>query len=112
MKASETDFLGEFEQIVLMAVLRLGTEAYAVTVREEIEERTGRTVSRGAIYITLDRLEKKGYLESWLADPTPERGGRAKRYHKVSVAGATALRRSRAALEKMWQGLEPVIRKI
>jgi len=112
MKASETDFLGEFEQIVLMAVLRLGTEAYAVTVREEIEERTGRTVSRGAIYITLDRLEKKGYLESWLADPTPERGGRAKRYHKVSAAGAAALKRSRAALEKMWQGLEPVIRKI
>jgi DNA-binding PadR family transcriptional regulator len=112
MKRAEADFLGEFEQMVLMAVLRLGDEAYAVTVREEIEQRTGRAVSRGAIYITLDRLEKKRYLESWLADPTPERGGRAKRYHKLSAAGATALKRSRAALEKMWQGLEPVIRKI
>ena len=112
MKASGTDFLGEFEQMVLMAVLRLGEEAYAVTIREEIERRTGRVASRGAIYITLDRLEKKGYLESWLADATPERGGRAKRYHKVSAAGATALKRSLAALEKMWQGLEPVIRKI
>ena len=112
MKASGTDFLGEFEQMVLMAVLRLGEEAYAVTIREEIERRTGRVASRGAIYITLDRLEKKGYLESWLGDATPERGGRAKRYHKVSAAGATALKRSLAALEKMWQGLEPVIRKI
>jgi len=112
MKQERTDFLGEFEQMVLMAVLRLGDEAYAVPIREEIERRTGRAVSRGAIYITLDRLEKKGYLESWLADATPERGGRAKRYQKVSVAGAVALKRSRAALEKMWQGLEPVIRKI
>jgi len=112
MRTAEQDFLGEFEQMVLMAVLRLGDEAYAVTIREEIERRTGRVVSRGAIYITLDRLEKKGYLESWLADPTPERGGRAKRFHRVSASGATALRRSRAALDKMWQGLEPVIRKI
>ena len=112
MKTADTDFLGEFEQMVLMAVLHLGDEAYAVMIREEIEERTGRIVSRGAIYVTLDRLEKKGYLESWLADPTPERGGRAKRYHKVSAAGATVLKRSRTALEKMWQGLEPVIRKI
>ena len=112
MSTAEQDFLGEFEQMVLMAVLRLGDEAYAVTIREEIERRTGRVVSRGAIYITLDRLEKKGYLESWLADPTPERGGRAKRFHRVSASGATALRRSRAALDKMWQGLEPVIRKI
>src|SRR5215475_10343917 len=112
MKAQDSDFLGEFEQIVLMAVLRLGEEAYAVPIREEIERRTGRDASRGAVYITLDRLEKKGYLESWLADPTPERGGRAKRYHRVTATGATALKRSRAALEKMWQGLEPVIRKI
>lgn len=112
MRKAEQDFLGEFEQMVLMAVLRLGEEAYAVTIREEIERRATRVVSRGAIYITLDRLEKKGYLESWLADATPERGGRAKRYHRVSAAGAAALKRSRAALEKMWQGLEPVIRKI
>jgi|SRR5215472_443965 len=112
MSSTDHDFLGEFEQMVLMSVLHLGDEAYAVPIREEIERRTARVVSRGAIYITLDRLEKKGYLESWLANPTPERGGRAKRFHRVSASGATALRRSRAALEKMWQGLEPVIRKI
>lgn len=112
MSSTDHDFLGEFEQMVLMSVLHLGDEAYAVPIREEIERRTARVVSRGAIYITLDRLETKGYLESWLANPTPERGGRAKRFHRVSASGATALRRSRAALEKMWQGLEPVIRKI
>lgn len=112
MKTLHSDFLGEFEQMVLMAVLRLGDEAYAVTIREEIEQRTGRDVSRGAVYITLDRLEKKGYLDSRLADATPERGGRAKRYHRVSASGAAALKRSRGALEKMWHGLEPVIRKI
>jgi DNA-binding PadR family transcriptional regulator len=110
--APQPDFLGDFEQLVLMAVLRLGEDAYAVSIREEIEQRTDRVVSRGAIYITLDRLEKKGYLESRLADPTPERGGRSKRYHKVNATGAAALERSRTALEKMWQGLEPIVKKI
>jgi PadR family transcriptional regulator len=107
MKTKLIDPLGEFEQLVLLAVLRLGDSAYPVTIRQEIEERTGRSVSRGAIYITLDRLEKKGYLASWLADPTAERGGRAKRYYEVRPVGATALRQSWSALRKMWEGMEP-----
>jgi PadR family transcriptional regulator len=107
MKTKVIDPLGEFEQLVLLAVLRLGDSAYPVTIRQEIEERTGRSVSRGAIYITLDRLEKKGYLTSWLADPTAERGGRAKRYYEVRPVGATALRQSWSALRKMWEGMEP-----
>jgi len=77
---SAFDSIGEFEHMVLLAVLRLGDDAYAVTVREEILTHTGRHVSRGSIYITLDRLETKGYLKSRLGEPTAERGGRAKRY--------------------------------
>jgi PadR family transcriptional regulator PadR len=112
MRNKEKDTLGEFEQLVLLAILRLKDSAYAVTIRQEIEERTGRAISRGAIYITLERLEKKGYLVSRLADATAERGGRSKRYYEVRPVGAAALRQSWSALRKMWEGLEPVIRKI
>lgn len=111
-KNDEIYLLGEFEQMVLLAVLRLGDSAYAVTIRREIEERTGRAVSRGAIYITLDRLEKKGYLVSRLADATAERGGRSKRYYDLRPVGAVALRKSWSAMRKMWEGLDPIIRKI
>jgi len=79
MAITDVSILGEFEQVVLLAILRLGDDAYAVTIRDEILQCTGRDVSRGSIYITLDRLETKGYLRSRLADSTPERGGRAKR---------------------------------
>ena len=99
--------LGEFEQLVLLAVMRLEAEAYAVPIRQEIENRTSRTVARGALYVTLDRLEEKGYLKSWLADATAERGGRAKRFYEVKPAGAKALEYSWAALRSMWEGLEP-----
>ena len=99
--------LGEFEQLVLLAVMRLGENAYAVPVRQEIEERTSRSVARGALYVTLDRLEEKGYLKSWLADATAERGGRAKRFYEVKPAGVKALEYSWAALRSMWEGLEP-----
>jgi PadR family transcriptional regulator, regulatory protein PadR len=75
---AQPDFLGEFEQIVLLAVLALGDTAYAVPVRREIRRLTGRDVARGAIYVTLDRLEQKGYLASRLGQPTAERGGRAR----------------------------------
>jgi PadR family transcriptional regulator, regulatory protein PadR len=112
MKNKEQSPLGEFEQLVLLAILRLKESAYAVTIRQEIEERTGRAISRGAIYITLDRLEKKGYLVSRLADATAERGGRSKRYYEVTPVGAAALRQSWSSLRKMWEGLEPVIKKI
>ena len=112
MPQPSPEFLGEFEHLVLLALLHLGDTAYAVNAREEIERRTGRRVSRGAVYVTLDRLETKGYIQSWLADPTPERGGRAKRYFRVRPAGLAALRRSRAALERMWKGLEPRLREL
>jgi PadR family transcriptional regulator PadR len=99
--------LGEFEQLVLLAVMRLDDGAYAVPIRQEIEARTSRSVARGALYVTLDRLEEKGYLKSWLADATAERGGRAKRFYEVKPAGAKALEYSWAALRSMWEGLEP-----
>jgi PadR family transcriptional regulator, regulatory protein PadR len=99
--------LGEFEQLVLLAVMRLDGEAYAVPIRQEIEERTSRSVARGALYVTLDRLEEKGYLKSWLADATAERGGRAKRFYEVKPAGVKALEHSWTALRSMWEGLEP-----
>ena len=91
---------------MLLAILRLEDEAYAVAVREEILRCTGRDVSRGSVYITLDRLETKGYLRSWLADPTPERGGRAKRYYALRPRAVQALKESRRALVALWKGLE------
>jgi PadR family transcriptional regulator PadR len=101
------EHLGELEQIVLLAVLRVAPNAYGVPIRREIEERTGRSLTVGALYRTLDRLEHKGYVVSWFGDPTPERGGRSKRYFKVQPSGVRALRASRNALAAMWDGLEP-----
>ena len=98
--------LGEFELIVLLAVLQLGEEAYGVPVREEILRRTGRDVARGAVYVTLDRLSRKGYLRSQLGEATAERGGRPKRYFAITARGSRALRESLAALERMCEGLE------
>jgi PadR family transcriptional regulator len=103
---SAFDSIGEFEHMVLLAVLRLDENAYAVTVREEILRHTGRELSRGSIYITLDRLESKGFLKSRLGEPTPERGGRAKRYYMLRPAAIKALKESRQALESLWRGLE------
>jgi PadR family transcriptional regulator, regulatory protein PadR len=102
------DYLGEFEQVVLLAVLRLGEGAYGMTIRREIEERAGRKTSIGAVYATLDRLEEKGYVTSERGEPTPERGGRAKRYFRVMPSGMYALERSRELLVRMWAGLRPV----
>lgn len=101
--------LGELEQLVMLAVLRLGETAYGVPILEEIERQTGRALSRAAIYITLARLERKGYLSSSLADPTPERGGRAKRYFEVRSSGLDLLRDSRKGLLNMWRGLEAML---
>jgi DNA-binding PadR family transcriptional regulator len=103
------DHLGEFEQIVLLAVLRLGVDAYGVPIRLEIETRTGRSLTVGALYRTLDRLEAKGYVTSRFGDPTPERGGRSKRYFRVRPAGLRTLRESRDALAAMWEGVEPQV---
>jgi PadR family transcriptional regulator, regulatory protein PadR len=104
------DFLGEFEHIVLLALLRLGDNAYGVSVRREIEARIDREVSIGAIYATLDRLQAKGYVTSFLGDPTPERGGRSKRFFRVSAKGNAAVRRTQRALHTMTAGLRPLER--
>jgi DNA-binding PadR family transcriptional regulator len=103
------EHLGEFEQIVLLAVLRLGDAAYGVPIRSEIERRTGRSLTVGALYRTLDRLEHKGFVNSWFSDPTPERGGRSRRYFSVRPLGLRTLRASRDALAAMWEGLEPQV---
>ena len=99
-------YLGELEQIVLLAVLRLGDEAYAVPILEQIEAQAARKVARGALYTALDRLETKGCLRSRLGEPLPERGGRARRYFTVTPAAVRALKASRAALLRLWKGLE------
>jgi DNA-binding PadR family transcriptional regulator len=102
-------YLGELEQIVLLAVLRLGTEAYAVPILEEIEAQTGRRIARGALYTALDRLEKKGCLRSRVGEPLPERGGRARRYFTVTPVAVRALKHSRLALQRLWNGLESIL---
>ena len=109
MTPADVSALGEFEQVVLLSILRLGDEAYAVSILDEILRCTGRDVSRGSVYITLDRLETKGYLKSRLADPTPERGGRSKRYYALRPRAVEALRDSRRALVALWRGLESVL---
>ncbi len=98
--------LGDFEQLVLLAILHLGEEAYGSRIVETIEEKSGRTISRSALYVTFDRLESKGHLTSSLRHPTEERGGRMRRYVKVAPAGLEALRESRNVLEGMWRGLD------
>ena len=99
--------LGEFEQIVLLAIAHLGGEAYGIPIVEEIQRRTGRSVARAAVYITLRRLEEKGLISSWMSDPTPARGGKGRRYAKLEAEGARALREARRVAERMWQGLDP-----
>jgi DNA-binding PadR family transcriptional regulator len=102
------DHLGEFEHIVVLALLRLQDRAYGVTVRQEILVRTGRDVSIGAVYATLDRLESKGYVRSRLGDPTPERGGRSKRFFRVTAKGVAAVNHTHRALRRMSEGLDLV----
>jgi PadR family transcriptional regulator, regulatory protein PadR len=99
------DLLGSLEYIVLLALVRLGPNGYGMTVRREIEARTGRNVSIGAIYSTLERLEAKGYVSSFVGEPTAERGGRAKRFFEIEAAGQRALRSSQEAIRKMSVGL-------
>ena len=100
-----TDLLGVFEQLVLLALLHLGEDAYGMTVRRAVERRTGREVSLGAVYATLDRLEVKGYVRSTSGGPTEERGGRAKRFFRIESSGLKTLRESLQTVEKMRAGL-------
>jgi len=102
-------FLGELEQILLLAILQLGDDAYGVSVQKEIEDRSGRRVSRGALYVTLDRLESKGYVRSRQGASTAARGGRPRRYLSVSPAGVEALQSSRSMLRSLSTGLEQVL---
>jgi PadR family transcriptional regulator PadR len=97
--------LGEFEQVVLLAILRLRENAYGVSIRAEIAARTGRAASSGALYTCLDRLEEKGFVKSRLGEPTPERGGRAKRYYEATGAGVTAIARAQRAYQSLLQGV-------
>jgi DNA-binding PadR family transcriptional regulator len=98
--------LGEFEQVVLLAILRLHDNAYGVTIRHEIEKCTGRKPAPGALYTTLDRLEEKGLLRSAMADPTPERGGRSKRYFTVSAKGLKAVAQALNSYHRLLEGLD------
>jgi DNA-binding PadR family transcriptional regulator len=97
--------LGEFEQLVLLALMRLGPDAYGVSICQDITDRTGRDVSLGAVYKTLERMEDKGYIQSRIGEPTAERGGRRKKHYKLLAAGRRALRQSIAALRSMTRGL-------
>ncbi|NNF27775.1 MAG: PadR family transcriptional regulator [Gemmatimonadetes bacterium] len=101
------DLLGEFELMVLLSVMRLGEEeAFSLAIVDDIQARTGRAVRRSAVYTTLKRLEKKGYVSTWLGPPRPERGGKARRHVKLEAPGAAAVHSSRIALEHMWDGLD------
>ena len=102
-------FLGEFEQMVLLAILRMGEGAYGLEVRQELEEAAARTVSRGGFYTTLDRMEQKGYLK-WVSE-VPENSRRKARQRRFSVTpqGVDALKSSRRALITLWDGLEPLL---
>jgi PadR family transcriptional regulator, regulatory protein PadR len=104
-RASDYPPLGEFELLVLLAILQAGEEAYGTTILEELHRRADRQIARGALYVTLDRLEAKGYVSSRTGEATAARGGRPRRYYTVRPIGVTLLRRSLDALGRMHQGL-------
>ena len=103
------DPLGEFEAFVLYAVLRLGDDAYGMSIHRELENTAKRRCSFGALYTTLDRLEGKGYVSSHTGSPTPERGGRAKKFFKLTASGSKALKQRYAATLRMTKGIEPLL---
>jgi len=106
--------LGEFEQLVLLAIIHLtgSGDVYGVPIVEEIERRTNRKVARAAVYIALRRLEQKGLVATWMGEPTQERGGKSRRCVKVTRSGVQALREARQAADQMWRGLDPRLEKI
>lgn len=103
---SRKETLGDFELLVMLAVLRLGDAAYAVPIVDEITEHTGRTPSRSAVYLTLKRMEEAGLVASAMGDPLPERGGKARRYVQVLPEGLRLVRETQSGLQSMWDGLE------
>jgi DNA-binding PadR family transcriptional regulator len=102
---SRREFLGGFELLVLLALMRLGEEAYGVPISDAIEECSGREVVQGSVYITLDRLERKGLVSSRLGEPTAERGGRAKTYFRITAKGLREVRHARQTLITLWKGV-------
>jgi DNA-binding PadR family transcriptional regulator len=107
---TNTPSIGQFEQLVLTAVLSLREEAYGVSIHSRVAELAApKKVSLGAVYVTLDRLEDKGFISSWLSDPTPERGGRAKRCYQLQALGERALRRSADSIHRMHAVLSEVL---
>ena len=108
---AERGYLGEFELMILLAVLQLGEEAYGVPISRELEAHRGRDVSIGSVYAALERLEGKGLVTSSLGDPTPERGGKAKRYFRVTKAGLRQVHETRRVLTKLWQTL-PAVKRV
>ena len=105
---AQASSLGEFEQVVLLAILRLGDNAYGVTIRSQIAACTGRAAAPGALYTTLDRMEEKGIVRSWLGDATPQRGGRAKRYFALTKPGRAALMNAQRGYQNLLDGLDLV----
>jgi DNA-binding PadR family transcriptional regulator len=103
------EYVGEFEQLVLLALLRLGRDGYGATIRTEIEARAGRRVSISAVYTTLERLERKGLVRSRIGAPTPQRGGKRKRHFELLPPGLRALRHSHRTLKAMTDGLEGLL---
>ena len=99
-------YLGEFEQMVLLAVARLGDDAYGMSILDELQERTGRAASVASVYAALDRLARQGHVSSRIGEPSAERGGRAKRFFELEPSGERALSNARRALSALWDGLE------
>ena len=106
---NKTTYLGEFEHMVLLTILRLGDDAYGMSVRKELDARAGRKVTRSTAYITLERLTRKGYLTARMDDPSQDRGGKPKRYFSMTDAGREALRTSGRALMNLWDGYEALL---
>ena len=96
------EYLGEFEELVLLTIAVLGSDAYGVLIQREIEERCNRTVSIGALHSTITRLEEKGYLKSWMGGATKERGGRSKRYYEITHAGKKAVAETKTFRDELW----------
>ena len=110
MRAMSQEYVGEFEQMVLLAIMRLGEGAYGLAVKDELEAIAGRSPSSGGLYTTLERLEKKGLVESYAGEMTQDRGGRPRRYLRVTPEGQTLLAHSRKTLMALWEGLEEALK--
>lgn len=105
MREPVRDYLNDFEQLVLLSVLRLGTDAYGGAIRRDLEETANRSVTVASIYVALSRLEQQGLCRSWMSDPTPVRGGKAKKHYALEPAGVRALRQAKSTMERMWSGV-------